>query len=195
MPFAEERNAISGVLEFTGRFLEYLITRLKPDDRLVFEDAWKTETKPQLELAIRMLRGEYVKEDIRRRAQEIYEERGREGSHELEDWVRAEAEFREAVYEDGWLHSFLRRVGLAGKSLKLKLQYLANAASGGWGKKLLDLLNKFLGSLAKGFTGAEQIKEFKEWVEHLLGKEPEQDGQIATIYSQGGPDPFRLGSL
>ncbi len=31
-------------------------------------------------------------EDIRRRAYELYEQRGREDGHELEDWVRAEEE-------------------------------------------------------------------------------------------------------
>ena len=32
---------------------------------------------------------------IRRRAYELYEERGREDGHELEDWLRAEEEIRE----------------------------------------------------------------------------------------------------
>ncbi len=31
-------------------------------------------------------------EDIRRRAYELYEQRGREHGHELEDWLRAEEE-------------------------------------------------------------------------------------------------------
>jgi len=31
-------------------------------------------------------------EQIRCRAYKLYEERGREGGHELEDWLRAEAE-------------------------------------------------------------------------------------------------------
>src|SRR6267143_2530862 len=97
MPFAEEREAIIGVLEFTGEVLEYLMTRLGPEDRLVFEDALYSETKPQLELAIRTLRGQPVEEDIRRRAQEIYETRGREAGLEVWDWERAEAEFREAL--------------------------------------------------------------------------------------------------
>ena len=33
-----------------------------------------------------------VEEQIRRRAYEIYEERGREDGHDMEDWLRAEAE-------------------------------------------------------------------------------------------------------
>ena len=33
-----------------------------------------------------------LKAEIRRRAYEIYEGRGREHGHELDDWVRAEAE-------------------------------------------------------------------------------------------------------
>ncbi|HVP28144.1 MAG TPA: DUF2934 domain-containing protein [Myxococcota bacterium] len=33
-----------------------------------------------------------LQEKIRRRAYEIYEERGREEGHELEDWTRAESE-------------------------------------------------------------------------------------------------------
>jgi hypothetical protein len=39
-----------------------------------------TESHPNLE------------EQIRRRAYEIYEERGREDGHDMEDWLRAEAE-------------------------------------------------------------------------------------------------------
>jgi hypothetical protein len=31
-------------------------------------------------------------EEIRRRAYELYEERGREDGHDVEDWLRAEAE-------------------------------------------------------------------------------------------------------
>jgi Protein of unknown function (DUF2934) len=33
-----------------------------------------------------------LEEDIRRRAYELYEERGREDGHDLDDWLRAEAE-------------------------------------------------------------------------------------------------------
>jgi DUF2934 family protein len=33
-----------------------------------------------------------LEEEIRRRAYEIYEERGREDGHDLDDWLRAEAE-------------------------------------------------------------------------------------------------------
>ncbi len=33
-----------------------------------------------------------VEEEIRRRAHELYEERGREDGHDMEDWLRAEAE-------------------------------------------------------------------------------------------------------
>ena len=39
-----------------------------------------TESNPNLE------------EQIRRRAHELYEERGREDGHDMEDWLRAEAE-------------------------------------------------------------------------------------------------------
>ena len=31
--------------------------------------------------------------EIRRRAYALYEERGREGGHDIDDWLRAEAEF------------------------------------------------------------------------------------------------------
>jgi len=34
-------------------------------------------------------------DQIRRRAYELYEERGREDGHELEDWLRAEEEVKE----------------------------------------------------------------------------------------------------
>ena len=33
-----------------------------------------------------------AEEEIRRRAYELYEERGREAGHELDDWLQAEAE-------------------------------------------------------------------------------------------------------
>ena len=33
-----------------------------------------------------------LEHEIRLRAQELYEERGREDGHELDDWLRAEAE-------------------------------------------------------------------------------------------------------
>jgi len=33
-----------------------------------------------------------LEEEIRRRAYELYEERGREDAHDLDDWLRAEAE-------------------------------------------------------------------------------------------------------
>jgi Protein of unknown function (DUF2934) len=33
-----------------------------------------------------------LEEEIRRRAFEMYEERGRQDGHDIEDWVRAEAE-------------------------------------------------------------------------------------------------------
>jgi hypothetical protein len=57
------------------------------------------------------------------------------------------------------------------------------------------LLNKFLGSLAAGLPGAESVKEFKEWLEGLLDHEPDQDGGIAAVHSQGGYDRFRQDKL
>jgi Protein of unknown function (DUF2934) len=39
-----------------------------------------------------------VEEKIRRRAYELYEERGREEGHAEEDWLRAEAEVRNPAY-------------------------------------------------------------------------------------------------
>jgi len=38
---------------------------------------------------------ETLVDQIRRRAYELYEERGREDGHELEDWLRAEEEIQE----------------------------------------------------------------------------------------------------
>jgi hypothetical protein len=81
MAFAEERESIAGVLEFTGRLFELLISRLHPEDREPFQDAWYGETKPQLGEAIGMLRGQPRKEDTRSRAYELYESRGREHGH------------------------------------------------------------------------------------------------------------------
>jgi hypothetical protein len=196
MSFAEEREAITGVLEFTGRLLEHLMSRLETKDRGRFEDAWYSETRPQLDEAIGMLRGHPREEDTRRRAYELYEARGREEGHDPEDWERAEREISETLRaENGILHSLLRRVGLAGKSLKLKLQYLDEAASGGWRGKLLNLLNKFLGSLAGALHAAEPVKELKEWLEGFVENEPDSDPRISNIYLQSGYDPFRLQML
>jgi DUF2934 family protein len=36
-----------------------------------------------------------LQEQIRRRAYELYEQRGREDGHDLEDWLRAESEVTE----------------------------------------------------------------------------------------------------
>ena len=44
----------------------------------------------------------------------------------------------------------IREVGLTGKSLVMKIHYLAKAASGGWTKKLLDLLG-FLAAWLQAF--------------------------------------------
>jgi hypothetical protein len=37
-----------------------------------------------------------LEEEIRSRAYELYEERGREDGHDLDDWLRAETELTEA---------------------------------------------------------------------------------------------------
>jgi hypothetical protein len=81
------------------------------------------------------------------------------------------------------LWSAIQRVGLTGRNLAMKVHYLAKAASGGWRKKVLDLLNKFLGSLAGGLPGVEPIKELKEWLEDQLGDDPEPDAAISTAYT------------
>ncbi len=196
MSFAEEREAIIGVLELVGRLLEHLMSRLDIEDRSRFEDAWYSETRPQLDEAIGMLRGQPREEDTRLRAYELYEARGREHGRDIDDWERAERELSEGLRKEmGPFHSLLRRLGLAGRSLKLKLQYLAEAARGGWRGKLLGLLNKFLGSLAGGLPGAEPVKEFKEWLEGLVENEPEPDPSVSSIYFQSGPDPFYMGKL
>jgi len=38
----------------------------------------------------------FLEEDIRSRAYALYEERGREDGHDIEDWLRAETELIEA---------------------------------------------------------------------------------------------------
>lgn len=38
-----------------------------------------------------------VQEQIRRRAYELYEQRGKEDGHELEDWLQAEAEVSQSM--------------------------------------------------------------------------------------------------
>ena len=42
---------------------------------------------------------EDIEEEIRRRAYELYEARGREDGHDLEDWLRAEAEIASRMEE------------------------------------------------------------------------------------------------
>lgn len=196
MGFYEERQAIIGVLEYARRVLEDLSARLEPGDRDRFQDAWFYETRPQLEEAIGIFRGEPRGEDIQVRAYEKYIARGREQGRDLEDWERAEAELREElVSEDGPFRRLMRRVGLAGKSLKMKLHYLADAASGGWRMKLLQLLNKFLGSLAGAVPGAEAVKEFKEWLEGFLDNDRGPDSTIKIAYGEAGYDPFWIHRL
>jgi len=191
MAFYEERQAIIGVLEYARRVLEDLVARLPTEDRGRFQDTWLYETNPQIEEAIGMLRGEPRIDDVRVRAYEKYIARKRDPGRDIEDWERAEAEIREELAsEDGPFHRLLRRVGLAGKSLKMKLHYLADAASGGHRRKLLQLLNKFLGSLAGAVPGAEAVKEFKEWLEGLSDNDPEPDSKIKIAYLAAGNDPF-----
>jgi len=36
-----------------------------------------------------------IQDEIRRRAYELYEQRGREDGHDLEDWLRAEKEIKQ----------------------------------------------------------------------------------------------------
>jgi hypothetical protein len=42
----------------------------------------------------------FIEEEIRRRAYELYEERGREHGFEQEDWTRAEAEVRSKYQQE-----------------------------------------------------------------------------------------------
>jgi len=194
MSFEAEREAITGVLQFAGRVLEHLISTLPPESRTEFEDVWRSETRAQLDEAIQMLRGEPNDEDTRVRAYELYEARGRKQGHDSEDWERSERDLREGLRtENGPFHRLLRRVGLAGKSLKLKLQRLAEAATSGWPGKLLKLLNRFLGSLAAAVGAVEAVKELKEWLEDQVIEQ--YDSTLSAIYPQLGADPFQLSKL
>ena len=87
--------------------------------------------------------------------------------------------------------SAIQRVGLTGNNLRMKLHYLAKAAAGGWRKKLLDLLNKFFGSLASGLPGVEPIKELKEWLEEQIGDDPEPDMGVMSTYNSHPRKQFR----
>jgi hypothetical protein len=89
---------------------------------------------------------------------------------------------RLVAFQGDSVWSGIERVGLTGNNLKMKLHFLAKAASGGWRKKLLDLLNKFLGSLAAGLPGVEPIKELKEWLEDQIEDDPEPDMGIVTAF-------------
>lgn len=194
MSFEEERQAIVGVLEFTGRVLEHLISTLPPESRAEFEDTWRSETRAQLDEAIQVLRGEPSEEDTRVRSHELYEARGRDEGHDAEDWERAERELKEGLRtENGPFHRLLRRVGLAGRSLKLKLRRVAEAATKGMPGQLLKLLNKFLGSLAAAVGVAEGVRELKEWLEDFVMDQ--YDPNLPAIYSQSGDDPFQLKKL
>jgi hypothetical protein len=152
MPLAEDRDAIIEVLQFTEKLFDLLITRLKPPEQQLFQDAWN-ETRPVLLEQISLL--------------------------------------RPITSDDDSVWDAIKRVGLTGKSLTMKLHYLAKAAVGGWPKKLLDLLNKFLGSLAAGLPGTEQVKELKEWLEEQIGDDSTPDQEIIGIYTGGGYKHFR----
>jgi hypothetical protein len=85
------------------------MSRLDLEDRELFQDAWYSETKPQLDEAIRTLRGQPREEDTRIRAYELYESPGRGHGHDTEDWERAEREISETFRgENGPFHSFHR---------------------------------------------------------------------------------------
>lgn len=196
MSFQDEREAIIGVLEFTGKVLEHLTSKLATPTQQEFVDTWHGETKPQLDEAIRVLRGEPSDEDTRARAYELYEARGHQQGYDAEDWARAENELSGRLRtESGPFHRLLRRVGLAGKSLKLKLRQLAQAASKGIPAQVLKLLNKFLGSLAGATPPIEAVKEFKEWLEDLVLEPDKYDPNLQSIYSQSGSDPFHIEKL
>jgi len=47
--------------------------------------------------ATKVATAEMLEEQIRQRAYEIYEERGREDGHDADDWLRAEAEITGSV--------------------------------------------------------------------------------------------------
>ena len=51
-----------------------------------------TATRPQTPALAVMKSAPDLQEQIRRRAHELYEQRGRDEGHELEDWLRAESE-------------------------------------------------------------------------------------------------------
>lgn len=54
----------------------------------------KTTTKP-VSTASAIDATSKLEEQIRRRAYELYEQRGREDGHEINDWLQAEAEARQ----------------------------------------------------------------------------------------------------
>src|SRR5579863_2419742 len=98
---------------------------------------------------------------------------------------------RAITSEDDSVWAAIQRVGLTGKNLVMKLHYLAKAAIGGWPKKLLDLLNKFLGSLVADLPGTEQIKELKEWLEDQIGDDSKADQEIISTYNAQSYTHFR----
>jgi hypothetical protein len=64
-------------------------------ERLATRDAAHRESAindKRSEPASKILDPTQLEDQIRRRAYEIYEERGREHGHDLDDWLRAEAE-------------------------------------------------------------------------------------------------------
>ncbi len=58
--------------------------------------AKKRQTSPQKTKPPARGRGDPSEEEIRRRAYELYEQRGRKPGYEHEDWARAERELRGA---------------------------------------------------------------------------------------------------
>lgn len=46
--FHEDKDSIIGILQFTERLLERLISRLPADEQLRFSNAWQQQVKPQL---------------------------------------------------------------------------------------------------------------------------------------------------
>jgi uncharacterized protein HemX len=79
-----------------GELTDAAAEKLSAEEQQIAEDLKKhqaTQHSPILTaktLTIEPSRN--LEEEIRRRAYEIYEERGREDGHDMDDWLRAEAE-------------------------------------------------------------------------------------------------------
>lgn len=75
-----------------GELTDAASEKLAADEQRIAEELKKHQATQHARSLLATEPDQNLEEEIRRRAYELYEERGRDDGHDLEDWLRAEAE-------------------------------------------------------------------------------------------------------